>query len=108
MNTEQKEVKQEEQLPVENNQQDPVPPSVDNKPKVELTPERKAELNMELNTIGVLLGATFHKPEYHGKNTKNPTLARSIAQNFFSPHVLFTLRNKANAIMMELGWFENE
>lgn len=58
----------------------------------------------ELQTLGALMSATWHKPIYMGKKTKNPELQRSIALNIFSDQHLLLMKKRADEVMLKLQW----
>jgi hypothetical protein len=73
-----------------------------------MSPEERILLLQELNTLGTLMGATWNKPIYVGKNTKNPEIQRSIPLNIFGEHQLIRMQKRAEAIMMKLQWFNKK
>lgn len=82
-------------------------PSMGQKENYELTDERKALLLAELNTIATLMGATWNEPKYAGTATEKASLQRSIPVNILSRAMIYRLHQRANAIMEELGWFND-
>lgn len=75
-------------------------------PEKEIDPQRKVLLLQELNALGTLMNATWHKPEYKGDyRGQNKQLVRSISCNIFGDRMLLMMQKRAEFIMRELGWF---
>lgn len=97
------EVKNEE-VPVDSQEQQEV--NIPVLPEKEMDPQRKVMLLQELNALGTLMNATWHKPEYGGDyRGQNKKLLKSIACNIFGDRMLLMMQKRAEFIMRELGWF---
>lgn len=97
------EISEVEQVNSDVNEEIPTAPSVE---VVERgTPEYNLLLS-ELNTLGILMGATYEEPQFSDPTPKNPRgkLINWKRKNVYHFQQIGKMANKANEIMMKLGW----
>lgn len=71
-----------------------------------MDPEERLLLLQELQSLGTLMSATWNKPIYVGKNTKNPEIQRSIPLNIFSDQHLLIMKKRTDEVLKKLQWIK--